>query len=90
MTVWKPKRNRRLKFRTGRKQVEPMTHEPKRTYLGTVTLTEGEALVLPADVDNADPKTIKLAIEQAERAKQEAAAQETQRLREMFFEADDR
>jgi hypothetical protein len=60
--------------------------EPKRIFLGTVDLSDGEktiALDIPMDADAA---TIAAAIEQAEAEKVAAAGRESERLREIFLE----
>ena len=81
MTILKPKKIRRFKFRDQRRQVEqPMTPGPKRTYIGTVTVAPGETFAIAADLDNADPAAIREAIEAAEEAKRK----ETQHLRQKF------
>lgn len=54
--------------------------EPRKILLGVIDTTGGEAIALPADLDNADPETIKAALEAAENAKRE----ETQHLRQKF------
>jgi hypothetical protein len=53
-----------------------------KIYIGTVTRDEGEAFVLPALTPDMSVDEIKLAIEQAEAAKREAAKVESLRLRE--------
>lgn len=80
--ILKPKRRRHFRFRDGRNQAELVTAEPKRTYIGTVTVAPDEtfAIALPADLDSADPAAIRTAIEAAEREK----AEETSRLRRTF------
>jgi hypothetical protein len=81
MTILKHKCVRHFKFRDGRRQVEQsMTPEPKRTYIGTVTVAPGETFAVAFPVD-ADPEVIKTAIEKAEAEKVE----ETARLRKMFM-----
>jgi hypothetical protein len=60
--------------------------EPRRIYLGTVTLDEpGEVLALniPADLD-AD--AIKAVLERANAERVEAAVRESAKLREIFLE----
>jgi hypothetical protein len=61
------------------------TDEPKRIFLGTVTVEAGEAIVfnIPLDAD-ANPDTIVAAIERAELAKHEAQKLESARLRQLF------
>ena len=78
--ILKHKKNRRFKFRDGR-QVELVTTEPKRIYLGTVSTAPGEtiAIDLPPDATAAE---IQAAIEEAERAKRD----ETQHLRAIFLD----
>jgi hypothetical protein len=91
MVVLKAKRTRHLKFRTQERkpaQKGPaMTAEPTRTYLGTVTIVDGEALAfnIPAD---AEPDAIKAAIEKAEAEKVAAAAAASERLRALFLKGE--
>jgi hypothetical protein len=54
----------------------------KIIVLGTIDTENGEAVIIPPGLD---PDEIKAAIEVANRAKFEAAAQETKRLRDMFL-----
>jgi hypothetical protein len=79
--ILKHKRIRHFKFRDRRNQVKPMTSEPTRTYIATVSMAPGETIALPANIDTADPAIIAAAVEAAEAARRD----ETQRLREMFL-----
>jgi hypothetical protein len=58
--------------------------EPKRTFLGALALQPGEAVTIIVPDLNAPVEEIEAAIEAAEQAKREAAALESQRLRELF------
>jgi hypothetical protein len=50
--------------------------------LGTIDTENGEAVIIPPGLE---PDEIRAAIEAANRAKAEAAAQETMRLRQLFL-----
>jgi hypothetical protein len=88
VTVLKPKRTRHFKFRTGRRQVEPMT-ERKITYLGTITTLEpGEKIALDVPLD-ADAARIAAAIGAANAERVAAQVRESRRLRRIFLEEDE-
>jgi hypothetical protein len=53
------------------------------TYIGTIDTENGEALIIPPGLD---PDEIKAAIEAANRAKRDAAMQESLRLRQLFLD----
>jgi hypothetical protein len=89
MVVLKAKRTRRLRFRAGeRVQKGPtMSDEPKRTYLGTVDVSEPNEIFSIPDI-NASPEKIVAAIEAANLARAEASAEASRKLRTQFLGED--
>jgi hypothetical protein len=61
------------------------SEEPKRIFLGVVTVESGEAIPVFDIPLDADPDTIKAAIAAAEAEKVAAAARESERLKKMFL-----
>jgi hypothetical protein len=61
-----------------------MSEEPRKIYLGTISVEEGEATPVFDIPLDADPEVIRAAIQQAEEEKIAAQIRETKRLRELF------
>ena len=61
-----------------------------KIYLGTVQIEEDERLVLPAIDLSSDPASITAALEAAEAKRVADRVAESERLREMFLQADDK
>jgi hypothetical protein len=60
-----------------------MPDEPRKVFLGVVTVEEGEAIPV-FDIPDADPDVLAKAILQAEAEKIAAQARESKRIAELF------
>ncbi len=63
--------------------------EPRRILLGVLNVTDGEAIAIDLPMD-ADAETLQAAIQVAEERKAQDKAQESKKLREIFFEDEGR